>query len=136
MHASCRRDGGSGWGDGGGGVEWVDRRLADEEAQHVAELVAGYVHPVPVGAALAVLLFAERSAAAGFLLHHLVHTAAEISHDLEQRVPEGGVAEAWDDGEIEADVGEDAADGLAAYLTLEILQCGHEEFGVIPAGGA
>ena len=61
--------------------------------------------------------------------------AAEVVHELEQRVPEGGGAEAGDDGEIAADLGDGAADGAAANLTLEILQCGHEEFGIVPAGG-
>ena len=28
------------------------------------------------------------------------------------------------------------ADGAAASLTLEVLQCGHEVFGVVVAGGA
>src|SRR5271165_4407435 len=130
--------GGSGWGggDGGGGVERIDRGLADEEAEDLAEPVPAHVDPVPAGAADAVLLLGECLLAAGSLLHQLVHAAAEISHDLEQRVPEDAVAEAWDDGEIEADIEEDAADGLAADLALEILRRGHEEFGVTPAGGA
>ena len=57
-------------------------------------------------------------------------------HDLEQVVPEGGGAEAEHHGEIAADLGDGAADRAAANLTLEILQCGHEEFGIVLAGAA
>jgi hypothetical protein len=46
------------------------------------------------------------------------------------------VAEAWDDGEVQADVEDGAADGVAASLAFEILQAGHVEFGIVPAGGA
>ena len=53
----------------------------------------------------------------------------------EQPVPEGGGAEAGDDGEIVADVGDGAAERTAAHLTLEFLLCGHEEFGIVPARG-
>src|SRR5690348_14012724 len=48
-------------------------------------------------------------------------------------VPEGAVAEAGDDGEIGADILDGAADRAASYLTLEFLQRGHEEFGIVPA---
>jgi hypothetical protein len=46
------------------------------------------------------------------------------------------VAEAWDDGEIEGDGEEDAADGLAAYLALEVVHRGHVQFGIVPEGRA
>ena len=130
----------SGWGGGygGGGVEWVDRGLADEEAEDIAERVAGYVQPVPAGFGIAVLFFFECLAAAGFFAHQLVDgvAAAEPVHDVEQGAPEAGVAEAKDDGEIEGDGEEDAAHGLAADLTLEFLQGGHVQFGIVPEGGA
>ena len=57
-------------------------------------------------------------------------------HHLVQLVPEGAVAEAWDDGEIRADVGDGAADGAVAHLTIQVLRGGHEEFGIVPGGGA
>ena len=50
-------------------------------------------------------------------------------------VPEGAGAEAGDDGEIEADIEDGAADRATAHLALEVLQGGHEEFGIVPAGG-
>ena len=94
------------------------------------------LHPVPVGCRACGPAPCRRPPAAGFLLHQLDDAAAEIVHELEQLVPEGAVAEAWDDGEIEADVEDGAADGAAAYLALEVLRGGHEEFGIVPAGGA
>ena len=127
----------SGWGGGygGGGVEWVDRGLADEEAEDIAERVAGYVQPVPAGFGIAVLFFFECLAAAGFFAHQLVDgvAAAEPVHDVEECVPEDGVTEGGDDGEIEADIENDAADGAAAHLTHQFVKGGHEEFGIVPA---
>ena len=46
------------------------------------------------------------------------------------------MAEGGDDGEIEADVEDGAAKRAATHLTLEVFQRGHEELGIIPAGGA
>jgi hypothetical protein len=54
-------------GDGGGWVERVDRRLADEEAENLAERVPAHVEPIPVGVGLAVLLLGKCLAAAGLL---------------------------------------------------------------------
>ena len=48
--------------------------------------------------------------------------------------PEQPVSEAGDDGEVATDLGDGAADGPTANLTLEILQCGHDEFGIVRAG--
>jgi hypothetical protein len=56
-------------GDRGGGVERVDRRLADEEAEDLAERVSGQVYPVPVAAEDAVLLLDKCLPAPGFLAH-------------------------------------------------------------------
>ena len=44
-------------------------------------------------------------------------------------------AEAGDDGEVGADIEHGAADRAAAHLALLVLHGGHEEFGIIPAGG-
>src|SRR5579863_3769474 len=132
-------DASSGWGggDGGGGVERVDRGLADEEAEDLAERFAGHADPVPIGVADAVLLLVECFAAAGFFLHQFGDgvAAAEQDHDVGQGVPEGGVADGWDDAEIEGDGEEDAAHGETAYLTLEVLHGGHVQFGIVPEGG-
>ena len=57
-------------------------------------------------------------------------------HDLEDLVPESAGAEAGDDAEIEADIDHGAAERAMAHLALEFLRCGHEEFGIVPAGGA
>jgi hypothetical protein len=85
---------------------------------------------------LAVLLLRECFTAAGFLAHQRGNAAAEPGHDVEEFVPEKAVAEARDDGEIEADFLDRAADRATARLTLEVLQGGHEEFRIVPAGGA
>src|ERR1700722_13017124 len=58
-------------GDGGGGVERVDRGLANEEAEDLAERITGYVDPLPCGFGVAVLLVGERCSAAGFFGHQL-----------------------------------------------------------------
>src|SRR5579863_201961 len=127
---------GRGGGDGGGGVERVDWGLADEEAEDLAERAPRHVDPVPGGVGIAVLLLVECLSAAGFFLHQHADVAAETGDELEQLVPEGAVAKAGDDGEIEADVDDGAADGAAARLALEVLQGWHEEFGIVRAGGA
>jgi hypothetical protein len=68
------------------------------------------------------------------LLHDGDDTAtAEVVHNLEQFVREGADAEAWHHGQIQADIGDGAAEGATAYLTLEILQCWHEEFRIVGA---
>jgi hypothetical protein len=128
----------SGWagGEGRSGVERVYRRFADEEAEDLAERVPGQVHPVPVAAEDAVLLLDEGLAPSGFFLHQPDEVAAEEMHHLVQLVPEAAVAEGWDDGEIRADVGDGAADGAAAHLAVQLLHGGHEEFGIVPGGGA
>ena len=46
----------------------IDRRLADEEAEDLADGISFQTQPVPVAVELAVLLFGERLLAAGFLL--------------------------------------------------------------------
>ena len=84
---------------------------------------------------LPVLLLNECLLAAGLLAHQGFDAAAEVMDDLEHVAPEGGGAKAGDDGEIAADLDEGAADRAAADLTIEILRCGHEEFGIVPAGG-
>ncbi len=66
------------------------------------------MQPVPGAALLLVLLLDERLFAAGLLSHHGFNAAAEVMHDLEYPVPEFGGAEAGDDGEIAADVGDGA----------------------------
>src|SRR5450755_3223438 len=115
--------------------EWIDRWFADEEAQYLADFVSFQLQPVPAAVQLFVLLLNERLLAAGLLSHHGDDdaVAAEVVHDLEQSVPEGAGAEAGHDGEICADLADGAADRAAAHLTLEILQCGHEEFGIVRA---
>ena len=82
-----------------------------------------------------VLLLDERLLAVRLLSHEGPDVAAEVVHELEQCVPEGWGAEAGDDGEIPADLGDGATDCAAANLTIEILLCGHEEFGIVRAGG-
>ena len=59
---------------------------------------------------LLVLLLNEGLLAAGLLSHQGGDAAAEVVHDLEQLVPEGAGAEAGDDGEIEADIDDGAAE--------------------------
>ena len=93
------------------------------------------LQPVQGAAEFLVLLLNEGLFAVGLLSHQGGDVAAEVMHDLEYAVPEGGGAEAGDDGEIAADLGDGAADRAAAYLTIEILRCGHEEFGIVVAGG-
>src|SRR5690242_19618550 len=127
---------GRGGGDGGGGVERVDRRFADEEAEDLSELIPRQTQPIPVGVRSAVLLLRISLLAIGFAPHQLLYAAAEPGHDLEQLVPEFAVAEAWNVGEIEADIEDGAPDRAAACLALEILQRRHDELGIIPAGGA
>ena len=77
--------GGSGWGGGDGrcGVERVYWRLADEEAEDLAERVPGQVHPVPGGFGIAVLLLVECLPTPGFFLHQLADVAAEMGDELE-----------------------------------------------------
>ena len=70
---------------------------------------------------LFVLLLNERLFAAGLLSHQGFDAAAEVMHDLEHVVPEGGGAEAGDDGEIAADLVDGAADRATTHLTLELL---------------
>ena len=98
---------GRGGGDGGGGVERVDGRFADEEAEDLAERITGYVDPVPCGFGVAVLLVGECLAAAGFLAASAGEPRRLPPNQfmiVEEFVPEGAVAEHRDDGEIEADV--------------------------------
>src|SRR5579871_2750060 len=124
-----------GSGRAGGGGEWMDRRFADEEAEHLADGVGAQIGPVPGGVAAALGLAGEGFGAAGLLQHQRGDAAAEILDDQEQLGPEGAGAEAWHDGEIEADIDDDAADWAAAHLALELLQCGHDECGKVRAGG-
>src|SRR5579872_204092 len=133
----CRASG-RGCGDGGGRVERVDRWLADEEAEHVAQVISFQAQPIPIGAAYAVLLVGECLATSGLRAHQSVDAvaAAEPVHDVEQLVPEGAVAESRYDSKIEADIADGAANRAAAHLTLEVLESGHEELGIIPASGA
>jgi hypothetical protein len=116
----------SGWTGGqwrGGVGEWIDRWFAYEEAEDLADLVSFQMQPVQGAAKLAVLLKNERLFAVGLLSHHGDDDAvtAEVVHELEQPVPEGGGAEAWDDGEIAADFADGAADCSTAHLKVEIL---------------
>src|SRR5580700_5521917 len=127
---------GRGGGDRGGEVERIDRRLADEEAEYLVDGISCQTQPVPVAVGRAVLLPRECLAAAGFLPHQRGNAAAEILHDVEQFVPEFALAQAGDDGEIEADIEDGEADGATAHPTLQVLQCGHEAFGIVPAGGS
>ena len=94
------------------------------------------MQPIQGAAELPVLLLNECLHAAGLLAHQGFDAAAEVMDDLEQVVPEGGGAEAGDDGEIVADLDEGAANRATSYLEIEILPCGHEEFGIVPAGGS
>ena len=89
------------------------------------------MQPVQGAAVLSVLLPNVGMLAAGLLSHHGDNIAAEVMHELEQPVPEGAGAEARYDGEIATDLGDGAADRAAAYLTIEFLRCGHEEFGIV-----
>jgi hypothetical protein len=125
---------GSGWA-GGRCLEWIDWWFADEEAEDLAEFVSFQMQPVHGAAELPVLLPNEGLLAVGLFLHHSPDVAAEVMHELEQPVPEAGGAEAGDDGEVAADVGDGAADAATAHLKIEFLRCGHEEFGIVPAWG-
>src|SRR6201999_3528888 len=107
----------------------------DEEAEDLAERVAAHVQPVPGGVAVPTLLFGKCVSATGFLAHQLADAAAEMRHEVEEFVPELAVAEAGDDGEVEADILDRAADGTTACLALKVLQGRHEQFGIVPAGG-
>jgi hypothetical protein len=131
--ASIRDGSGRGGGDGGSGIERIDRRLADEEAEDLAQRIVADGQPVPGGFGIAVLFFLEGCAAAGFFPHQTVDgvATAEPVHDVEQGVAKAGVAEARDDGEIEQDGEVDAADGEAADLALEFLQGWHMQFGIV-----
>src|SRR5215813_11704322 len=135
LHVSCDT---SGWGggDGGGWVKPVDRGLADEEAEDLAASIPAWIDPVPGSSGIPVLLVGKCLTAAAFLRHVPADVAAEIGDELEQFVPELGVAEAGDDGEVEADLEHGAADGAAARFAFQVLQSWHEEFGIVPAGGA
>ena len=116
---------GSGWAGGrcsGGGAEWIDRFLADEEAQNLANSVSFQMQPIQGAAEFAVLLLNEGLLAAGLLPHQVADVAAEVMDDLEHVAPEGGGAEAGDDGEIAADLDEGAAERAAAHLKIEILR--------------
>src|SRR5690348_17939861 len=109
--ALLRDRSGRGGGDGRGGVERVDWWFADVEAEDLEGGISFHTQPVPGAAGLAVLLLAKCLPAAGFFPHQPVNAAAEPVHDVEQLVPEGAVAEAWDHGEIQADVEDGTADG-------------------------
>src|ERR1700733_12674978 len=62
--------GGSGRAGGQVGGEWIDRWLADEEAEYLAALVSFQMQPVQGAAELLVLLRDEGLLAAGLLSHH------------------------------------------------------------------
>jgi hypothetical protein len=52
-------------------------------------------------------------------LYHGGDAAAEVMRVLEQLVPKGAGAEAGDDGEIDADLYEGAAEGATTHLALK-----------------
>src|SRR5579864_1067714 len=120
---------------GGRCLEWIDWWFADEEAEDLAEFIWFQSHPFPGAVRLLVLLLNEGLLAVVLFLHHSRDLAAEVMHEFEQPVPARGGAEAGDDGEIAADLGDGAADRSAAHLEIELLLCGHEEFWIVVAWG-
>ncbi len=106
-------------------TETVRRRFADEAAECAAHGRWTQVPPVDVPGVRVFVAFAQEARLAP--RPHLIQTkeaAAIAPHRLFHLVPEGAFAETGGDAEVHADIGDGAADRMAAHLGRELFRRG------------
>ena len=114
----------SGWG------------FAEQGAEHLSDGFFGAIAPVEVSGAWALVpLFSEFRLSAFLHVEEVFEFAAEFDQGQVEFVPEGALATAGRNTEVEANLGDRAADGTAPDLGFQFLQGRHGEVqGIVGVG--